>query len=67
MWKKWGRKYKTKKQQLVCYASLAATVYYLWKARKQSYWNAIVIKPELLIKHIQANICIRVRARINDK
>lgn len=67
MWKKWGRKYKSKKQQLVYYACVVATVYHIWRIRNPSYWNEAVLRPEILIKQIQADITIRVRARINDK
>lgn len=48
---------------MVCYASLAATVYNSWKIRSQSYWNGVVLRPYNLIKQIQADVCIRVRAR----
>lgn len=66
-WKKWRQRYKTKKQQMVCYASLAATVYHLWKTRNQTYWNYVVLRPKILIKQIQVDICIRVRAWISNK
>lgn len=36
-WRKWGRKYRSKRKQKVCYAALAATVYYTWQARNKVY------------------------------
>ena len=35
-WRKWGRKYKSRRMQQVCYCALAATVYYGWRARNIS-------------------------------
>lgn len=32
-WKKWGRKFRSKRRLKVCYATLAAVVYHVWCAR----------------------------------
>lgn len=32
-WKKWGRKFHNKKCRKVCYTTIAAMVYHLWKVK----------------------------------
>lgn len=43
---------KSEKEQKTSYASLAAIVYHIWKARNDADWNAAVIRPEIVIKCI---------------
>lgn len=60
----WGRRYRSNVQQKICYDSLAAVVYYIWKAHNQVFWEGVVMRPDIIIKQIQADMCITVRNRI---
>ncbi|XP_010666358.1 uncharacterized protein LOC104883517 [Beta vulgaris subsp. vulgaris] len=66
-WRKWGWKFKTKYQQQVAYASLAAVVYHIWRARNNALWNQIVLRPDLVIKQIQVDVCIRMKAKLSNR
>lgn len=64
-WRKWGKKFRSKVQQQVAYASLAASVYHIWRARNNSLWEAAVWRPAVVIKKIQLDICIRVKSKLS--
>ncbi|XP_048489902.1 uncharacterized protein LOC125491869 [Beta vulgaris subsp. vulgaris] len=64
-WRKWGRKFRSKVQQQVAYASLAASVYHIWRAINNSLWEAAVWRPAVVIKKIQLDICIRVKSKLS--
>lgn len=66
-WKKWGRKYRSKRKQNVCYAVLAATVYHVWLVRNNAVWNLKVPMPNVVIKCIKSKVCIRARSCVNAK
>ncbi|XP_048489728.1 uncharacterized protein LOC125491683 [Beta vulgaris subsp. vulgaris] len=66
-WRKWGRKFQRRHQQKVAYASLAATIYYIWKAGNHALWHEAVWIPEATIKKIQCDIISRVKAKICSK
>lgn len=60
-WKKWGRKFKSKKQQQIAYASLAAIVYHVWKTHNHALWKKVIMRPIVFIKLIQFVLCIRAK------
>lgn len=63
-WKKWGRKFKKKRQQNIAYATRAGVIYFIWKARNRSLWHQVVPCPDKVVKKIQQVICCRVRKSI---
>ncbi|XP_048502963.1 uncharacterized protein LOC125498738 [Beta vulgaris subsp. vulgaris] len=59
-WKKWGRKYRSKKQQQVCYCALDAIVYHIWRARNHSLWEGVVLSPDRVVQSIKQEVIGRV-------
>lgn len=55
-----GRKFIHKKKQQVAYASLATAVYHTSRLRNHALWEAAVLRPEMVIKNIQVDVCIKV-------
>lgn len=66
-WRKWGRKFRNKHQQKVAYASLAATVYHIWRTRNYALWNDVVWNPDVTIEKIKCEIVIRAKTKICNK
>ncbi|XP_010666427.1 uncharacterized protein LOC104883582 [Beta vulgaris subsp. vulgaris] len=64
-WRKWRRKFRSKVQQQVAYACLAATVYHIWRARNNALWEASVWRLVVVVKKIQLDICIRVKSKLS--
>lgn len=46
----------------MCYTTVAAMVYQLWKARNFSLWNAAVIHPHVTSKRVQLDVCGRFKS-----
>lgn len=66
-WKKWGRKFKKKKQQQIVHACLAATAYYIWRAHNYAQWEKVVLRPATVIRSIQVDVYIRAKSRVTSK
>ncbi|XP_057249353.1 uncharacterized protein LOC130590812 [Beta vulgaris subsp. vulgaris] len=66
-WKRWGRKFRRKKQQQVSYAVLAALVYYIWRCRNHALWKESIRRPELVIREIQNEVLRKVQTCIDMK
>ncbi|XP_057248240.1 uncharacterized protein LOC130590220 [Beta vulgaris subsp. vulgaris] len=59
-WKKWGRKYNSTVKKKFCYATLAATVYYIWYARNTAHWKQMVIHPDQIVRSVKKDVYSRV-------
>lgn len=66
-WKKWGRKYNSKKKQRICYTALAAVVYHVWAARNQTLWQDVVPCPSQVVQKIKGEVVWRAKTKLTDR
>ena len=59
-WKKWGRKYNSTVKKKFCYATSAATVYYIWYARNTAHSEQMVIHPDQIFRMVKKEVTSRV-------
>ncbi|XP_010690196.1 uncharacterized protein LOC104903784 [Beta vulgaris subsp. vulgaris] len=61
-WKRWSRRFKSKKRQRVCYSVIAALVYHIWRMRNYSYWNDAVPRIDGVSRTIKIDVCSRIKS-----
>ncbi|XP_048503148.1 uncharacterized protein LOC125498881 [Beta vulgaris subsp. vulgaris] len=66
-WKKWGRNHGSKRRQKIGYATLAAVVYEVWRARNSVVWNLKVPCREAAVRRIQRTVCSMVQHQVTSK
>lgn len=65
-WKRWGKKYSSKRKQKICYTALAIVVYYVWAARNHALWQAVVPCTGRVVKKIKNDVVWRARTTMAD-
>ena len=67
VWKKWGRKFQSKKRHKLCYYVIGSLVYHVWKARNHALWNDVVMIPNIIVKRIQLDKCGKFKSLVDVK
>ncbi|XP_010666323.1 uncharacterized protein LOC104883491 [Beta vulgaris subsp. vulgaris] len=65
-WEKWGRRYRSRKHQQICYSAHAATVYHIRRARNHSLWENAVLQPDRVVQCIKQEVVGRVKMQMKE-